>query len=55
MPKIAVFDTKPYDRPGFERYGKEYGIEFKFFETKLTEDTVALAAGFDGVSPFVND
>ncbi len=53
--KIAFFDTKPYDKPAFERYGAEYGIKFKFFETKLNEDTVELAHGFDGVCAFVND
>ena len=53
--KIAFFDTKPYDKPSFERYGSEAGIEFKYFETKLNEDTVELASGFDGVCVFVND
>ncbi len=52
---FAFFDTKPYDKPFFEKYGKEYGIKFKFFETKLNEDTVGLAKGFDGVCAFVND
>ena len=53
--KIAFFDTKPYDRTAFEKYGREYGIKFKFFETKLNEDTVDLANGYDGVCAFVND
>ena len=53
--KIAFFDTKPYDKPSFDRYGKEYGINFKYFETKLNEDTVELASGFDGICAFVND
>ena len=53
--KIAFFDTKSYDKAAFEKYGALEGIEFKYFETKLTEDTVELAAGFDGVSVFVND
>ena len=53
--RIAFFDTKPYDKPAFERYGKEYKIDFKFFEAKLNEDTVELAHGFDGVCAFVND
>ena len=53
--KIAFFDAKPYDKPSFERYGLEYGIEFKYFETKLNEDTVSLAKGMDGVCVFVND
>ena len=53
--KIAFFDTKPYDRPSFDKYGKEYGVDFKYFETKLNEDTVELAQGYDGVCAFVND
>lgn len=53
--KIAFFDTKPYDKPSFDRYGKEYGVNFKYFETKLNEDTVDLAQGYDGVCAFVND
>lgn len=53
--KIAFFDTKPYDKPSFEKYGKEHGISFKFFETKLNEDTAELASGYDGVCVFVND
>ena len=55
MMKIAFFDTKPYDRPAFDRYGDEHGITFKYYETKLNEDTVELAHGFDGVCIFVND
>lgn len=53
--KIAFFDTKPYDKPSFERHGAMHGIEFKYFETKLNEDTAELAHGFDGVCVFVND
>ena len=53
--KIALFDTKIYDKPAFERAGAENGIEFKFFETHLDIDTVGLARGFDGVCVFVND
>ena len=55
MIKVAFFDTKSYDKPSFEKYGKEHGLEIKFFETKLTEDTAELAKGFDGVCIFVND
>lgn len=55
MLKYAFFDTKPYDVQGFEKCAKENGIEFKFFETKLDESTVALAQGCDGVVVFVND
>ncbi len=53
--KIAFFDTKPYDKPSFEYFGQKWGVEFKYFEAKLTEDTVWLAKGFDGVCAFVND
>ena len=53
--KLAFFDTKPYDKPAFEKYGAEKGIKFKFFEAKLNEDTVGLAQGYDGVCVFVND
>ena len=53
--KIAFFDTKPYDKPSFENFGSDRGIEFKYFETKLNEDTAELASGFDGVCVFVND
>ncbi|MBO5213652.1 MAG: 2-hydroxyacid dehydrogenase [Clostridia bacterium] len=53
--KIAFFVTKPYDRPSFDRYGEAQGITFKYFETKLNEDTVDLAQGYDGVCVFVND
>jgi len=53
--KIAFFDAKPYDKPSFELFGNEHGISFKFFETKLNEDTVDLAHGYDGVCAFVND
>ena len=53
--RIAFFDAKPYDKPSFEKFGGEKGIKFKYFETKLNEDTVDLAKGFDGVCAFVND
>ena len=53
--RIAFFDAKSYDKPSFERFGSELGVTFKYFETKLNEDTVDLAAGFDGVCVFVND
>ena len=53
--KFAFFDAKPYDKPSFNKYGEEYGVKFKYFETKLNEDTVELAQGYDGVCVFVND
>ncbi len=53
--KIAFFDTKSYDKASFEQLGLDNNIEFKFYDTKLNEDTVRLASGFDGVCIFVND
>jgi len=53
--RIAFFDAKPYDKPSFDRFGAEQGVEFKYFEAKLNEDTVNLAKGYDGVCCFVND
>lgn len=53
--KIAFFDAKSYDKPSFDRYTAEEGIDIKYFETKLNEDTVYLAKGYDAVCVFVND
>lgn len=53
--KLAFFDAKPYDKPGFDAYLAETDWTVKYFETKLNEDTVRLAKGFDGVCVFVND
>lgn len=55
MIKFAVFDTKPYDIAPLEKHAVGTPICFKFFEPKLTADTVSLAKGFDGVVAFVND
>ena len=55
MIKVAFFDTKQYDIPSFEKYIKDNDIEVKFFEIKLTMDTVGLAYEFDAVIVFVND
>lgn len=53
--KIAFFDAKPYDVESFNSSNKNNEFEFKFFETKLNEDTAELAHGFDAVCVFVND
>lgn len=55
MHKIAFFDAKEYDKPSFESCAEKYGFKFKYFETKLSEDTADLAKGCDGVCVFVND
>jgi D-lactate dehydrogenase len=53
--KIAFFDAKPYDKESFEKYINNTEISIKYFDTKLNEDTVELANGYDGVCAFVND
>jgi len=53
--KLAFFDTKPYDIPGFDRYAVPAGVEIKYYTPNLNRDTVSLAAGFDAVCVFVND
>ena len=55
MIKVAFYDTKAYDKPSFERYGETHGVQFKYLETKLNEDTADLAKGCDAVCVFVND
>ncbi|MDC7701892.1 2-hydroxyacid dehydrogenase [Vogesella indigofera] len=53
--KIAVFDSKQYDRQALTLANHDYGFALSFFEPRLNRDTVALAAGFEVVCPFVND
>lgn len=54
-PRIAFFDTKPYDRRFFESGNASYQYEIKFFTSHLTIDNVSLTRGFDVVCVFVND
>lgn len=53
MRKVAFFDSKPYDVNSFTKINKNY--EFRFFEEKLSIDTVDLTKGYDAVCVFVND
>jgi len=55
MIKVAFYDAKEYDLPSFEHYGAQHKIHFRFFETKLNEDTADLARGCQAVCVFVND
>ncbi len=55
MIKVVFYDTKAYDKPSFEHYGRMHGLQFKFLEAKLCEDTAELARGCDAVCVFVND
>ena len=53
--RIAVFDTKPYDRFFFDEENKKYGFDITYFEAKLRPRTVNVTVGFDAVCAFVND
>ncbi|MCI5484641.1 MAG: 2-hydroxyacid dehydrogenase [Clostridiales bacterium] len=53
--KLVFFDAKTYDMPGFDACAKNTELEIKYFETRLNEDTVSLASGYDAVCVFVND
>ena len=53
--RIAIFDTKPYDRFFFEEENKKYGFDITYFEAKLRPRTVNVTAGFNAVCAFVND
>ena len=53
--KIAFFDAKPYDVTSFDKIKDSAKVSIKYFETKLSLDTCALAKGADAVCVFVND
>ena len=53
--KVAVFNTKAYDKLFLEQNNQQHGHEFEFFSPALDSQTVALATGFEAVCVFVND
>jgi len=53
--RVAVFNTKRYDRTFFEAGNADHGHDLVFLEPRLTRETAALAAGFPAVCAFVND
>ena len=55
MPKMAIFDSKPYDREFFELSNRDFNFDLKFFPSRLNGDTVELAKGCDAICVFVND
>jgi D-lactate dehydrogenase len=55
MTAVAVFDTKDYDREHLIPAGKEFGIEWRFMEHRLSAETAATAQGSKSVCIFVND
>ena len=58
--KVAVFNTKRYERRSLEAAARESGndggtIEFTFLEPRLDAQTAVMAAGHEAVLIFVND
>ena len=53
--KVAVFDTKTYDREALQRASANESIEWHFLKFRLTEDTASAARNVRAVCVFVND
>jgi len=53
--KLAVFSTKQYTRYFMDEANKHYKHSITYFEPRLNEETVGLAAGYEAICPFVND
>lgn len=53
--KVAVFNTKNYDRQFLNAANEKHKHSLTFFEPRLTPETAKLASGFDAVCAFVND
>lgn len=53
--KIAMFDSKPYDREAFDKANKQYSYSITYFEPKLTLETAPLVHGFPVICLFVHD
>jgi D-lactate dehydrogenase len=53
--KVAVFNTKRYEKRSLEAAAEGAGVEFTFLEPRLEAQTAPLAHGHEGVLIFVND
>ncbi|WP_373974307.1 2-hydroxyacid dehydrogenase [Chitinibacter sp. SCUT-21] len=53
--RVAIFDSKRFDRSTLEAANAQFGHELVFFEERLGAHTAPLAEDFDVVCPFVND
>ncbi len=55
MKTLAFFDTKEYDKLYFDAMKEKFGVAIRYYEDKLSVETVSLAEGADAVCAFVND
>ncbi len=53
--RIAFYDTKPYDRDFFDKHLEGHDLEVRYFESRLSRESVDLCDGYDAVCLFVND
>jgi D-lactate dehydrogenase len=53
--KVAFFDTHVFERNIFEKENGKSRHEITFFESRLTEQSANMAAGFPCICAFVND
>ncbi|PXX44710.1 MULTISPECIES: 2-hydroxyacid dehydrogenase [Aquitalea] len=53
--RIAVFDTKNYDRQSLDLANQQFGHHLSYFEPRLNRDTLELVHDVEAVCPFVND
>ena len=49
------YDTKPYDKPWFDRLAPDYGCEIQYLDCQLNAETARLAHNCEAVCIFVND
>ena len=53
--KILFYGTKNYDEEFFEKILPDYpGIQIKFIEANIYEETASLSKGYDAICAFVN-
>ena len=53
--KVIVFSTKKYDREYLDKANEQSGHKLKYIESRLCQETVSLATGYDIACIFVND
>ena len=52
--KVAIFDTKSYTKKAFLETNRDR-FALRFFDSRLSSDTVSMAKGFKVICAFVND
>ena len=53
--RTAIFSAHKFEKTFFEQANKDFGHALTFFEPRLSEQTAALAKGYDAVCAFVSD